>query len=147
MQISENRPLFDQALERLAEELGKLRTGRANPSLIEDIKADYYGTPTPLKQMANISVPEARQLLLQPWDKNAMQPMEKAIRDAGLGLNPVNEGDKLRITLPELNEERRRELAKIVGKTAEEARVRVRAVREEIVKRIKQDEDDGKISE
>src|SRR3989344_4094520 len=147
MQISENRPLFDQALERLAEELGKLRTGRANPSLIEDIKADYYGTPTPLKQMANISVPEARQLLLQPWDKNALQPIEKAIRDSGLGLNPTNEGDKLRITIPALNEERRKELIKVAGKLAEEARIKVRSIREDVVKEIKAGEEKGDISE
>src|SRR3989344_533084 len=146
MQISENRPLFDQALERLAEELGKLRTGRANPSLIEDIKADYYGTPTPLKQMANISVPEARQLLLQPWDKNALQPIEKAIRDSGLGLNPTNEGDKLRITIPAPSEERRKELIKVAGKLAEEARIKVRSIRETIHKEVKKQEDGGQIS-
>ena len=132
-----NRTKFDQAIENLAQELAKLRTGRANPAVLEDLKVDYYGTPTPVKQLGSISVPEARQLVLAPWDKNALAPMEKAIRDCGLGLNPVNEGDKLRITLPQLNEERRRELAKIVGKTAEEARVRVRAVREELWREIK----------
>ena len=132
-----NRTKFDQAIENLAQELAKLRTGRANPAVLEDLKVDYYGTPTPVKQLGSISVPEARQLVIAPWDKNALAPMEKAIRDCGLGLNPVNEGDKLRITLPQLNEERRRELAKIVGKTAEEARVRVRAVREELWREIK----------
>lgn len=142
-----NRENFDQSIEHLTRELHKLRTGRANPALLEDIRADYYGVPTPVKQMANISVPEARQLLISPWDKNALQPIEKAIRDAGIGLNPTNEGDKLRITIPQLTGERRQELAKMVGKIAEEARVRIRAAREEIVKGIKQDEDGGKISE
>ena len=132
-----NRTKFDQAIENLAQELAKLRTGRANPAVLEDLKVDYYGTPTPVKQLGSISVPEARQLVIAPWDKNALAPMEKAIRDCGLALTPVNEGDKLRITLPQLNEERRRELAKIVGKTAEEARVRVRAVREELWREIK----------
>src|SRR3990167_4980259 len=100
---------FIKTVESFQIELSKLRTGRAQPALIEDIKADYYGTPTPVKQMGNISVPEPRQLLIQPWDKNALAPMEKAIREAGLGLNPTNEGDKLRITIPTLTEERRRD--------------------------------------
>ncbi|MBI4050209.1 MAG: ribosome recycling factor [Candidatus Doudnabacteria bacterium] len=138
---------FEKAIEFLKVELGKLRTGRANPALIEDLKIDYYGAPTPVKQVASISVPEARQLLVQPWDKNALAPLEKGIRDAGLGLNPTNEGDKLRITLPALNEERRRELTKLVGKFAEEARVRIRNAREEIIKDLKRKEEAGTISE
>lgn len=138
---------FDSAIEYLQIELGKLRTGRANPALIEDLKVDYYGTPAPVKQIASISVPEARQLVVQPWDKNALAPLEKGIRDAGLGLNPTNEGDKIRIKLPELTEERRRELAKLVGKIAEEARVKIRNIREEIWKDIKKQEDEGQITE
>lgn len=143
----QNRETFDAAIEHLTTELSKLRTGRANPGMLEDIRVDYYGVPTPVKQLGNLSVPEPRQLLIMPWDKNALQPLEKAIRDSGLGLNPTNEGDKLRITIPELSGERRAELAKIVGKMSEEARVRVRNAREEILKEIKKDQDAGKISE
>lgn len=138
---------FEQIIEHLRAELAKLRTGRANSALVEEIKVDYYGTPTPVKGLASITVPEARQLAIQPWDKAALQPMEKAIRDGGLGLNPTNEGDKLRITIPELTEERRKELSKIVGRVAEESRVRVRNIREEILKAAKADEEAGKISE
>ncbi len=142
-----NRSQFDQVLEHLQVELAKLRTSRANPALIDDLKVDYYGVPTALKQLGSISVPEPRQLLIQPWDKNALAPIEKAIRDAGLGLNTANEGDKIRISLPELNEERRKELTKVVGRIAEQARIKLRAVREEIFKDIKNQEAAGKISE
>jgi len=145
MNIDRNK--FEEIINNFRLELSKLRTGRANPAMIEDVKADYYGTPTPIKQLASITVPEARQLLVQTWDKNALAPAEKAIRDAGLGLNPTNEGDKLRITIPELTEERRKELIKIVGKEAEEAKIRIRNVREEIMKVLKRDEESGKISE
>src|SRR3989344_9179385 len=107
MNIDSQKEKFTGVINHFQEELAKLRTGRANPSMIEDIKADYYGTPTPVKQMANISVPEPRQLVVQPWDKNALAPMEKAIREGDLGFNPTNEGDKLRIKIPELTEERR----------------------------------------
>jgi len=147
MNIDSQKEKFTGVINHFQEELAKLRTGRANPSLIEDIRADYYGTPTPVKQMANISVPEARQLLVQPWDKNALAPIEKAIRESDLGLNPTNEGDKLRITIPALNEERRKELIKVAGKLAEEARIKVRTLREDVVKEIKAGEEKGDISE
>lgn len=138
---------FDEIMEHLKIEMAKLRTGRANPAMVEDVKVDYYGQPMPVKGLGSISVPEPRQLLIQPWDKNALAPIEKAIRDAGIGLNPTNEGDKLRIAIPELTEERRKELTKVVGKIVEESRVRVRNIREEILKQAKADEDSGKISE
>lgn len=138
---------FEEIVTHLREELSKLRTGRANPGLIESIKVDYYGTPTAINALGSITVPEPRQLLVLPWDKNALAPAEKAIRDAGLGLNPTNEGDKLRITIPELTEERRRDLLKIVGKSSEEAKIRVRNIREEIHKELKKQEEAGKISE
>lgn len=145
--LTQKKPEFEKVIDQLRLELAKLRTGRANPSMIEDVKVDYYGTPTPVKQLANITVPEPRQLLVQTWDKNALAPAEKAIRDAGLGLNPTNEGDKLRITIPEMTEERRRELIKIVGKETEEAKIRIRNVREEIMKELKREEESGQISE
>ncbi len=138
---------FEKIIEHLRTELSKLRTGRANSGLVEDIKVDHYGTSVPVKQIASISIPEPRQLVITPWDKSALQPLEKAVRDANLGFSPVNEGDKIRITLPELNEERRKDLAKVAGRIAEEARVRVRNIREEIVKDIKKREGAGDISE
>lgn len=139
--------LFEEVIGHLSGELAKLRTGRANPSLIEGIKVDYYGTATPLSAIGSITVPEPRQLLVQVWDKAALAPAEKAIRDAGLGLNPTNEGEKLRIVIPELTEERRRDLLKIAGKEAESAKIRVRNIREEIHKDLKKEEESGKISE
>ena len=147
MNLEQEQQKFNPAIEHLESELLKLRTGRANSSMIDEVKVDYYGTPTPIKGLATISVPEVRVILVQPWDKNALAPIEKAIRDAGLGLGPVNEGDKIRITLPALTEERRKELAKFAGKIAEEARVRLRSAREEIWKAVQQEEKDGKITE
>lgn len=147
MDIQIKKQDFEKIIDQLRFELSKLRTGRANPSMIEDIKVDYYGTPTPIKGLAQITAPEPRQLVVQTWDKNALGPAEKAIRDSGLGLNPTNEGDKLRITIPELTEERRKELTKIVGKEAEEAKIRVRSIREDALKTLKKEEEDGKISE
>ena len=147
MNITQKKPDFEKVLDQLMAELSKLRTGRANPAMIEDVRVDYYGTPTPVKQLANITVPEPRQLVVQTWDKNALAPAEKAIRDAGLGLNPTNEGDKLRITIPQLTEERRRELLKIVGKEEEEAKIRIRGIREDILKELKKQQESNQISE
>ncbi|MBI4050356.1 MAG: ribosome recycling factor [Candidatus Doudnabacteria bacterium] len=145
--IEQKKQEFENIIVHLKLELAKLRTGRANPAMVGDLKVDYYGTPTPIKQLGSIAVPEPRQLVIQPWDKNALQPVEKAIRDSDIGLNPANEGDKIRVTIPELTEERRRELTKLAGKTAEEARVKIRTLREEIWKGIKQQEESGKITE
>lgn len=145
--LENKKPEFDKVVLNFQAELKKLRTNRANSAMIEDIKVDYYGTPTPVKQLGSISTPEPRQILLQPWDKSVLPNLEKAIRDAGLGFNPVNEGDKIRITLPELTEERRKELVKQTGKIAEETRVRLRQAREDILKEIKKQEEDGKIRE
>ena|SRR3989344_1522712 len=138
---------FAEVITHFQEELSKLRTGRAHPGMIEDLRADYYGNPTPIKQMASITVPEARQLLVQPWDKAALAPIEKSIRESDLGLNPTNEGDKLRIKIPELTEERRREMLKLSGKLAEEARIKIRSIREEILKELKKKHEAGNITE
>ncbi|OGE84330.1 MAG: ribosome recycling factor [Candidatus Doudnabacteria bacterium RIFCSPHIGHO2_01_FULL_49_9] len=143
----DNKQLMEAAIQHLQGEFSKLRTGRANPGMIESVKVNYYGTPTALNALGSITVPERRQLVVQTWDKNALPLAEKAIRDAGLGLNPTNEGDKLRIAIPELTEERRRDLLKIVSKEAENARIKIRGIREEAVKAIKQQEESGKISE
>ena len=118
-----------QILEKLKEEFSKLRTGRASAALIEDIKVPYYGTPTPLKQVASISIPEATMIQVQPWDKNIVGEIEKAIRESGKGLNVTNDGHSLRIALPPLTEERRRDMAKAAHAQAEEARVALRNLR------------------
>ena len=144
MNLAEKKGKFEEIIAHLRTELAKLRTARANPAMVEDLLADYYGTKTPLKQLGSISVPEPRQLLISPWDKSVLAGIEKAIRDSGLGLNPANEGDKIRITVPQLTEERRKELTKIAGKTTEEARVRLRNLREDLGKEIKK-EFDGKV--
>ena len=118
-----------KAHDALRRDLAKLRAGRANPDLLSSIRVDYYGTPTPLAQMANVSVPEARLLTVKPWDKTAMKAVEKAIRESQLGLNPLVDGDIIRVPLPPLTEERRREFVKIVRDKAEQAKVAVRNIR------------------
>lgn len=144
--LEQKKENFNKIITRFKEELAKLRTGRANPALIDDIKVDYYGAPTPLKQIGSITVLESHQLLVTPWDKNVSGQIERAIRDSELGLNPANEGDKIRIQIPSLTEERRRDLTKLAGKIAEEARVKVRALREELVKEIRVKEENDEIS-
>ena len=135
------------ALEMLRKEFGGLRTGRASASLLEPITVDAYGSPTPLNQVANINVPEARMLTVQVWDKTMVQSVEKAIRDSGLGLNPATDGQLIRLPIPELNEERRQELGKIAGKYAEEGRIAVRNVRRHGMDELKKMEKDGDISQ
>ena len=138
---------FESAVEHLKTELSKLRTGRANPSLLEDVKVDYYGQAMTIRQLAGVSIPEPRQLLVQPWDKNALQPIEQAIRKSDLGLNPTNEGDKIRIVLPDLTAERREELSRVAKRIAEEARVKIRNIREEIWNETQEKEGRGELTE
>ena len=145
--LSDNMPAFESALDRFSIEASKLRTGRANPALVENVSVDYYGTRTPLKQIANISIPEARQILIQPWDKGTITLIEAAIREADLGLNPGNDGQGIRIVLPALNEERRRELVKTLNSRAEDARISIRNTREEVWKALQKAEQDGQIAE
>src|SRR5690625_4697059 len=128
-------------------ELAGLRTGRANPSLLDRITIDYYGTPTPLNQMASISVPEARLLVIQPWDKTALKDIEKAILGSDLGLTPNSDGNIIRIQIPQLTEERRKDLARVARKEAEDKRVAVRNIRRDANEALKQLERDGTISE
>lgn len=145
--IEDKKTEFEGVIEHLKSDLAQLRTSRASPAMVEDLRIDYYGVFTPLKQLGNISVPEPQQLLITPWDKNALAFIEKAIRDSDLGLNPANEGDKIRIVIPKLTQERRLELTKVASRIAEEGRVRLRNVREEIWKEIKKQESAGKVSE
>lgn len=135
------------AVEVLQQEFGGLRTGRASTSLLEPVQVMAYGSPMPLNQVGSISVPEPRMLSVQVWDKSMVGAVEKAIRDAGLGLNPASDGTLVRIPIPALNEERRQELSKIAGKYAEEARISVRNVRRSGMDNLKALEKDGEISQ
>ncbi|MBP9697780.1 MAG: ribosome recycling factor [Candidatus Moranbacteria bacterium] len=145
--IEEKKQSFENAVEHFASEAVKIRTGRAHPALVENLMVDYYGTRTPLRQIANINIPEARQILIQPWDKASLVLIEAALRESDLGLNPGNDGQALRITLPALTEETRKNLVKSLNQRAEEARIAVRNVREEIWKDIQDFEKSGEISE
>jgi ribosome recycling factor len=118
-----------KAVEALRRDLATVRTGRANPGLVEQLRVDYYGTPTPLKQLASITVPEARLLTVQPWDKGSLGAIEKAIQKSDLGLNPNNDGTIIRLVIPQLTEERRRELVRVVHKKVEDGRIAIRNVR------------------
>jgi len=138
---------MEKALDKLKEETGKLRTGRASPTLVENLLVDYYGAKSPLKQVASINIPEPRLIAIQPWSKDNLVNIEKAVNEAGLGLNPVNDGQVIRIAIPPLNEERRKELVKVLGKYAEEARVQVRQARESSWDEIQEQVRGGKLSE
>lgn len=128
--ISEAAARMDRAVEAAKDDFATVRTGRANPQLFQRIAVDYYGTPTPLAQLASMNNPEARTLVITPYDKSALKSIEQAIRDApNLGANPTNDGTIIRVTLPELTEERRREFVKLVRTKAEDAKVHVRGIR------------------
>jgi ribosome recycling factor len=138
---------FEKPVEHLKAELQTLRTGRASAGLVENISVEYYGTFSPLLQLAQIGVPEARVITIQPYDKNALGAIEKAIQASNLGINPNNEGSLLRLIIPPMTQERRKELAKTVSAVAEKARVAVRNVREDIWREIQKQEKNGEISE
>lgn len=138
---------MEKSLEALKREFTKVRTGRASASLLDNIRVDYYGTPTPLNQMASLSTPEARLILIQPWDTSVMEDIEKAILKSELGLNPMNDGKVLRIAIPALTEERRKELVKVIGKMGEDSRVAVRNIRRDANDMIKDLKKEKEISE
>lgn len=127
--LTEAEHKMDQAIEHAASELSTVRTGRANPQLLQRITVEYYGSPTPLQQLASISVPEPRMLVVQPFDKSTVGDIEKALQTSDLSLNPSNDGNVIRISFPPLTEERRKDLIKLVRNMAEEARVAVRNIR------------------
>lgn len=135
------------AVESLRHDLSGLRTGRANTALLEPITVEVYGAHMPITQVATISAPEPRLLSVQVWDKSNIGPVEKAIRSAGLGLNPINDGNTLRLPIPDLTEERRKELAKLAGQYAEKARIAIRNVRRDGMENLKADENKKEISE
>ncbi len=136
---------MDQAVEKVSEDFGGIRTGRANPQLLNRIKVDYYGSPTPLQQLANFSVPEPRMLIVNPFDKSSVSQIEKAIRDSDLGLNPASDGGTIRCVFPELTEERRVEYIKLAKQAAEEGRVAVRNIRRSARDAMQKLEDDGEV--
>ena len=136
-----------KAIEALAHELATVRTGRASAAIVDHIKVDYHGVPTPLKQMATISVPEARLLLIQPWDRGALSSIDKAIQKADLGLNPASDGNVIRLAIPQLSEERRKELVKLVQKRAEDGRVAVRNIRRNALEEFREMERNKDISQ
>jgi ribosome recycling factor len=138
---------MQKSVAMLKDELGGLRTGRANAHLLEPVTVEAYGSKMPLSQLATVTVPESRMLSVQVWDRGLANAVEKAIRDSGLGLNPVGEGAVIRVPLPELNEERRRELTKVAHKYAEAARVAVRGVRRDGMDLLKKLEKDGTIGQ
>jgi len=145
--INKYRDDFEKAISYFKDELGKLRTGRASLSLVEDLLVDYYGAKSPLKQIASITVSEARTIAIAPWSRDVLVDIEKAIRESQLNLNPINDGQIIRINLPALNEERRKEIVKMLNQKSEEARVSVRRIREEIWEEIQNLEKTGTIGE
>jgi len=145
--FKETEAKMNKAMDALHHELAKLRTGRASLSLVDDVRVEYYGTMTPLNQLSSLSLPDARTIAIQPWDASAGQAIEKAILKSGLGLNPVSDGKVIRIPIPALNEERRRELVKSVKKHAEDCKVAVRNVRRDCNEELKKLKKDSKITE
>ena len=140
MDFSKIEEKMDKTISVLQENFAEVRAGRANPAILNKVKVDYYGTPTPINQMAGISVPEARQLLIKPFDKSCLSAIEKAILASNLGYNPSNDGETVRIIIPELTEERRRELAKQVKAISEESKVSIRNIRHDALEDIKKAE-------
>ena len=129
------------------ENLAEIRAGRANPAILNKIKIDYYGTPTPINQLAGISVPEARMIVIQPWDASVLKEIEKEILKSDIGINPNNDGKVIRLNFPELNEERRKEIVKDIRKMAEEAKVAIRSIRRDAIDEAKTMQKNAEISE
>ena len=138
---------MEKTLDVLLDEFGSIRAGRANPHVLDRIKVDYYGTPTPIQQVGNINVPEARMIVIQPWEKSLLKSIEKAILTSDLGINPTNDGSVIRLVFPELTEERLKDLAKDVKKKGEAAKVAVRNIRRDANESLKKMEKNGDISE
>ena len=138
---------MDKAVENLKREFARIRTGRASTSLVEGLTVDYYGTATPLNQIASITTPDAKTITIQPWDKGAFGAIDKAIQISDLGLNPVNDGKLIRISIPPLTEERRKDLVKLAKKDTEETRIAVRNVRRDANEALKKREKDKDITE
>lgn len=138
---------MELALDALGRNFSKLRTGKASPAILDDIRIDYYGTPTPIKQLANVTVPEPRTIVIQPWDKTVLAEVERAILGANIGVTPDNDGNVIRLPFQALTEEKRKEIVKQVRKLGEDAKISIRNIRRDANNQVKQMEKDSKISE
>ena len=147
MPAKDAREHMDKALEAMRREFSGVRTGKASPALLDMVRVDAYGSKMPLNQVANVSAPEPRMLIVQPWDKGLVPVIEKAIRTAELGLNPATDGAIIRVPIPALNEERRKEMVRMLHKLAEEGRIAIRHARQEANKTLKQQQSNSEISE
>lgn len=141
--INQHKEQFGKVIDHFHHELSSVRTGRANPALLATVMVESYGTKMPLNQVANVTVSDAKTLTISPWDKSQLGEIEKGIQAANLGFNPSNDGVVIRVSLPPLTEDRRKEMVKLVGQLAEQARIGIRQVREEIIKAVKKGEADG----
>ncbi len=145
--LKDSEDKMKKAIEVVTRDLATMRAGRATPALLDKVSVDYYGTATPINQLANVSAPEPRLLLIQPWDKQSIAEIEKAIMKSDLGLTPVNDGNVIRLSIPHLTEERRSEIVKMIRKKAEEGKVIVRNIRRDANDMLKMAEKDGDVSE
>lgn len=145
--IKDTKARMNKSIENLSRELANINAGRANSNLLNGVTVDYYGAPTPVQQLASINVPEARLLVISPYDKTSVKDIERAIIAANLGVNPTSDGEVIRITVPALTEERRKELVKDVKKVGEDAKVSIRNIRRDINDQLKKDEKNGDITE
>lgn len=138
---------MNKAIEHLKDELANIRAGRANPAILNKVMVDYYGSQTPINQLGSVSVPEARQILVTPWDKSMLGNIERAIQKADIGINPLNDGNSIRLVFPELNEQRRKELVKECKSLGEEAKVAIRNIRRDAMDKVKANQKAGEITE
>ncbi|MBQ0014220.1 MAG: ribosome recycling factor [Clostridia bacterium] len=145
--IAKTEERMGKAIDSLNHDYAQIRAGRANPGVLDKIQIDYYGVPTPIQQVAAVSIAEARILVIQPWDKSMIQPIEKAIQASDIGINPQNDGNVIRLMFPALTEDRRREIAKDISKRAEEAKVAIRNIRRDGMEDIKKLKKDNTITE
>ena len=147
MSLDGMKEKMQKVIDSLEDNYSEVRAGRANPAILNKVKIDYYGTPTPINQVAGISIPEARLIVIQPWDVSVLKEIEKAILASEIGINPNNDGKVIRLAFPELNEERRKEIVKDIKKMAEEAKVALRAIRREGIDKAKEEQKQGNITE
>lgn len=138
---------MNKTLDVLLDEFGTIRAGRANPHVLDKLKVDYYGTPTPIQQVGNLSVPEARMIVIQPWEKSLLKPIEKALQTSDLGINPTNDGNCIRLVFPELTEDRRKSLSKDIKKKGDQAKVALRNIRRDANEAFKKMEKAAELSE
>ncbi len=146
-ELDDCRQRMEKAVQNLEKDFGKLRTGRASTTLVEDLTIDYYGMSTPLNQLASLSTPDSRTITIQPWDRNSFKDIEKAIIKSDLGLNPVNDGKLIRVNIPSLTEERRKEMVKKAKKMSEDAKIAVRNIRRDVNDDFKKKKNDKELSE